>query len=414
MAKTSNTDNIGGFNLAPKQLLRQDTVDITNCIILEKELSTIEMENKYENLKKQIYSEPSISENKKSKQPYYKCFKKSAFNNCFKVGHDGVSFQINTYTPPNLEEIIEDDEKYKNIPIYVAVHGAGSSSYTFNTLCSHLKCLNPNMIFVSYDLRGHGKTIQTDKVNTSYNISEFVEDTRCVLIHSLKKIFYNISLPKKTSIIFIGHSLGGSICTHLVASTKETQKKAKEEIYWEKNVLGLILLDIIEEVAIDSLSQMAGVIQKTVNKFSNLKQCLKWHLENHIVQNYDSAKFSVPYLFKICHFENNKYYLKRITNLDDFQPYWNTWFTGLSDRFVNCRGVSKLLILSGADQRNQALDKDLMIGQMQGKFQLNIFNNGGHFIHEDCDFNVAITIDEFVKRNDNKLIAIKTNWKSLS
>ena len=51
-----------------------------------------------------------------------------------------------------------------------------------------------------------------------------------------------------------------------------------------------------------------------------------------------------------------------------------------------------------------------MIGQMQGKYQLVVFNDGGHFVHEDCDFKVAITLEEFVKRNDNKLVEIKTNW----
>lgn len=39
------------------------------------------------------------------------------------------------------------------------------------------------------------------------------------------------------------------------------------------------------------------------------------------------------------------------------------WFTGLSQKFLNCR-TAKLLLLAGTDR----LDKDLLIGQMQGSF----------------------------------------------
>lgn len=44
------------------------------------------------------------------------------------------------------------------------------------------------------------------------------------------------------------------------------------------------------------------------------------------------------------------------------RPFERTdWFTGLSQKFLNCR-TAKLLLLAGTDR----LDKDLLIGQMQG------------------------------------------------
>lgn len=46
------------------------------------------------------------------------------------------------------------------------------------------------------------------------------------------------------------------------------------------------------------------------------------------------------------------------------------WFTGLSQEFLNCR-TAKLLLLAGTDR----LDKDLLIGQMQGSF-LFLFSSG--------------------------------------
>lgn len=53
------------------------------------------------------------------------------------------------------------------------------------------------------------------------------------------------------------------------------------------------------------------------------------------------------------------------------------WFTGLSNKFLGCR-TAKLLLLAGADR----LDRDLMIGQMQGKYQLEVYPDVGHCVHE--------------------------------
>lgn len=49
------------------------------------------------------------------------------------------------------------------------------------------------------------------------------------------------------------------------------------------------------------------------------------------------------------------------TNLSATKPFWENWFIGLSRKFLDARG-GKLLLLAGTDR----LDKELMIGQMQG------------------------------------------------
>jgi len=54
------------------------------------------------------------------------------------------------------------------------------------------------------------------------------------------------------------------------------------------------------------------------------------------------------------------------------------WFQGLSNLFLTTP-VPRLLLLAGTDR----LDKPLMIGQMQGKFQTQILPQCGHAIQED-------------------------------
>ena len=74
---------------------------------------------------------------------------------------------------------------------------------------------------------------------------------------------------------------------------------------------------------------------------------------------------------------------------------------GLSQKFLNARG-GKLLLLAGTDR----LDKELMIGQMQGRYQLQVFPEAGHFIHEDQAEKTAMVMAEFYRRNDRSAIVL--------
>ena len=83
------------------------------------------------------------------------------------------------------------------------------------------------------------------------------------------------------------------------------------------------------------------------------------------------------------------------TDLSGTQSYWSNWFTGLSTHFLEAHG-GKLLILAGTDR----LDTKLTIGQMQGKYQLQVIPEAGHFVHEDCAEKTAGYVADFVRRND--------------
>lgn len=89
------------------------------------------------------------------------------------------------------------------------------------------------------------------------------------------------------------------------------------------------------------------------------------------------------------------------TDLAATQPYWEGWFQGLSRKFLDAKG-GKLLLLAGTDR----LDKDLMIGQMQGKYQLQVFPDAGHFIHEDLAEKTAMMVADFYRRNDRSALVL--------
>lgn len=251
--------------------------------------------------------------------------------------------------------------------------------------------LGSNFGFFAFDARGHGQSRPLESKDVSYNLVDFVSD-----FSELIKWFYEKQLKSfedtEFSLILLGHSLGGSVCTNLYEHLPGSIKK---------QVTGLVMLDIVEEMAKFVLTKVDHFLAITPNSFNSVEEAIDWYESHNYSKVRASAEISVPALFH--HSKTGK--LLRITNLASFKPYWDTWFSGLSAKFVSLP-VSKLLILAGNDN----LDKELIVGQMQGKYQLIVFQDSGHFIQEDVPKKTAVSIIEFWRRSDNKNTVIKTNW----
>lgn len=81
-------------------------------------------------------------------------------------------------------------------------------------------------------------------------------------------------------------------------------------------------------------------------------------------------------------------------DLSQTEKYWPGWFHGLSAMFLSC-SPPKMLLLAGIDR----LDKELTIGQMQGKFQMQVLPQCGHAVHEDVPDKVAEVLATFMVRH---------------
>ena len=75
------------------------------------------------------------------------------------------------------------------------------------------------------------------------------------------------------------------------------------------------------------------------------------------------------------------------------KPYWEQWFKGLTQCFLDVR-VPKQLLLAGSDR----MDKELTIAQMQGKFKLTVIENVGHNMQEDNPKRVAESFMHFLEQ----------------
>lgn len=298
------------------------------------------------------------------------------------IHKDGLYFQT-YYSPPSSLDA----------PILVFHHGAGSSAMTFCWLAHFLKGLPEDEIpgIFLFDARGHG---DSSKIPADFSLAAFSSDFAFVLQEFCTR--HKVD----TSIFLVGHSLGGAILTNYIMNFDHSHYK----------IIGLVMIDIVEETAVRALSSISHFINRRPKNFRSYPDAIQWHLNSHLLRNETSAKISVSALLQ----PNNSGYLDWKTDLSLMANFWDSWFVNLSENFIKCGSnsnshLSKLLILSG----NEILDKELIIGQMQGKYQLIVFNNStnaGHFLQEDIPMQLGISITEFVRRNS---VADKSSSKKL-
>ncbi|PYH99999.1 protein phosphatase methylesterase [Aspergillus ellipticus CBS 707.79] len=280
-------------------------------------------------------------------------------------------------------------------PLFVMHHGAGSSGLSFAACAEEIRKIIPKAGILSVDARDHGSTVATStavdaeagKVPLDLSLDTLNRDLVFVVRETQTQMGWE-SLP---DLILVGHSLGGAVITD-VARKGELGSK----------VLAYAVLDVVEGSAIDALQSMETYLLTRPSRFPSITSGIEWHTRSRTIRNKTSARVSVPSLLyeESAPFDSSKPWVWR-TNLSETKPFWENWFVGLSRKFLEARG-GKLLLLAGTDR----LDKELMIGQMQGKYQLQVLPEAGHFIQEDQPTKTAQILVDFYKRNDRSALVL--------
>ena len=290
-------------------------------------------------------------------------------------------------------------------PLVVTHHGAGSSGLSFALFASEIHKALPSCGVLSLDARGHGETViespDPSKPNSPIDLSltTLSQDLHDVIVLIQKAQTW----PSLPGLILVGHSLGGAVITNLAMTSALTS-----------SILGYAVLDVVEGSALDALQSMQSYLSTRPQSFPSIPSAIEWHTRSRTIRNTTSARISVPSLLvhqppnittaSINNSKNNNgqkgLYTWR-TDLLSTKPFWESWFQNLSHKFLAAKG-GKLLILAGTDR----LDKELMIGQMQGKYQLQVFPEAGHFVHEDQASKTAVVVADFWRRNDGSALVL--------
>ncbi|KAI0423677.1 protein phosphatase methylesterase 1 [Xylaria sp. FL1042] len=274
-------------------------------------------------------------------------------------------------------------------PLFVMHHGGGSSGLSFAVVGDQIRKRLGNAGVFSLDARGHGSTSIPGDQTLDLSLETLADD----LFNALRLTRKEMEWAELPPIVLVGHSMGGAVVTELACSGRLGAA-----------LLGYAVLDVVEGSAIDALQHMHTYLSTRPTGFQSLETGIEWHTRSRTIRNSVSARTSVPSLLMLDEEgqrAGNARPWKWRTDLAATQPYWENWFVGLSGKFLAAKG-GKLLLLAGTDR----LDTELTIGQMQGKYNLQVFPEAGHFIHEDLPEKIAISLVDFHRRNDRTALVL--------
>ena len=257
-------------------------------------------------------------------------------------------------------------------PNLFCLHGAGHSALSFSLLSE----LSKNYRLISYDFRGHANNTSEPKDDLS--MSTLVSDTEKVLL-KINELF------PKDNIIVLGHSLGGAVAVKTCCHIFKTE--FNKDLY--DKIQGIIVVDVIEGSAMESLPFMRGIVEKRQSEFSSINEAITY-MSNSQIRNLESCRASIPPLLKESkNKKGNKIYTWK-TDLLATEKFWEDWYKDLSKEFLSIK-TPKALILTDTNE----LDTPLTVGHMQGRFKLGVIKGTGHFIMEDDPASMMEQINSF-------------------
>merc|ERR1719234_1942028 len=298
--------------------------------------------------------------------------------------------------------------------LVVLLHGGGYSALSWSLLAREMAALTDCRL-LAIDLRGHGETeVEGDEADLSG--STLVEDVKAV-VEKVQQDKKWGSCDSNSGVVLVGHSMGGALAARLAVEAGIA------------GLAGLVVVDVVEGTALDALAGMQAVLRSRPTKFASAEQAIEWCVRTGQVRNHESARVSMPgqirdqsgllIASKVPRAEELEgggkeedvegpggdmggprtteppsQHLSWRVDLSASEPHWQGWFQGLSQRFLEAP-AAKLLLLAGVDR----LDKELTVGQMQGKFQMQVLPAVGHTVHEDSPDKVAEVLATFLVRN---------------
>ncbi|XP_026332407.1 protein phosphatase methylesterase 1 [Hyposmocoma kahamanoa] len=328
------------------------------------------------------------------------------FEKFIDVETDGGTFRV--YLSP--------EPKNPNHPRIVTLHGGGYSGLSWALFTEEITSMIDCQV-ISMDIRGHGET-------KAKNPDDLSAET---LVRDVDLVLHKLFPEQMPCLILVGHSMGGAIAV-----------RAAHLPSLQDYIEGLAVIDVVEGTAMEALASMQSFLRGRPTHFKSIQHAVEWCVRSGQVRNVESAKVSMPSQIVNCNTgllainevetyqpdttvseptpNRHEPLADRIAEEDEYevdfarpgavgdaapspkppQPtlpqgmyrwridlsktehHWSGWFKGLSAEFLSVR-APKLLLLASID----GLDKELMVGQMQGKFQLQVLTRCGHAVHED-------------------------------
>ncbi|GBF94379.1 phosphatase methylesterase [Raphidocelis subcapitata] len=299
--------------------------------------------------------------------------------------------------------------------VVLCLHGGGYTGLTWSLVAQRLK---DRYRVVAPDLRGHGASRTEDDL-------DFSAETMTADVVAIWKALFAAPAPAaaaaapapaaaaaaaapaaaaggaeppaapppRVPTLLVGHSMGGALAVR-AAATKQIA-----------GLEGLVVIDVVEGTAIAALPHMGAVLRSRPQRFASPQAAADWAVRSGTCKRPEAAGVSFPSQVVPADAGSSGGgggggsrgggggEWRWRTPLEASEPFWEGWYSGLSGLFL-ALPVPKMLLLAGTDR----LDRELTIGQMQGKFQLVLMPAAGHAIQEDEPAKTAEHLAAFLHR----------------
>ena len=297
---------------------------------------------------------------------------------------------------------IDRDSEVRPVPSALQlaqVVAPGSAASTATATATATSLAPPRLVCAAFDYRGHGKTVMADS-NAPCDLESLASDVCRVAtrIFALVDAAHDGGGGASSGfwtddrcVCLVGHSLGGSVACAV-----------SDLSAWRQRVFGLILLDIVEGTALESVKHMPDFLKRRPREFpGGENEAIGWFVRAGGMRHAQHARVSVPSLLRPKHIGDGDAAtahsaaaaVEWITDLAATEPHWHGWFGGMDGRFLRAI-CPRMLCLATRD----TLDKDLTVAHMQGQFQLEVFRDCGHYLMEDAPSLVAPVLLRFIQR----------------
>jgi protein phosphatase methylesterase 1 len=101
------------------------------------------------------------------------------------------------------------------------------------------------------------------------------------------------------------NSMGGAIAARTGASGKI------------KNLLGVVVVDVVEGTALAALSHMQNILENRPKSFDSIHSAIEWSVSSGMLKKLESARLSIPSQLVE---RDGKYFWR--TNLPKSEPHW--------------------------------------------------------------------------------------------
>jgi protein phosphatase methylesterase 1 len=329
-------------------------------------------------------------------------------------------------------------------PVVLCLHGGGMTGLSWALLA---KLLAPTCRVVAPDLRGHGLSEADDEGDLS--AATLAADVAAIWAAACAPDARGGGGAPPPPTVLVGHSLGGAVATRAAAAGAIT------------SLAGLVVIDVVEGTALQSLPFMRGVLQRRPATFASLTAAVEWALRSGTCRSVEAAQVSLPSMLVRRGGSGSgsgsaalagggapaaaappapplgasaagggggggadlEDVPGAITNFPGSNPpgaaaaaaagsradgaEWWEWRTPLEASAPHWegwyRGLSAAFLAVPVPKvlilaGTDRLDTALTVAQMQGRFQLVLLPRAGHAVHEDEPDRVAAAMGAFLRR----------------